>query len=336
MPLRWVSQSSRYRRCDVSAVRQTCHSSMAAGLAVWKLPLPSSSDSPVRRHLALGSERAVRFCPRGGRELMKFTAIHVDWSRGQHAVSEPVSCRGDPPPLKGKQLRHGGSPIRPAWRVLHKPAGWRATGSQTHSRAAAEVQTDNHYHSLPHRHKHTTPEAQCWACAKPTSMRYSIPAAGAGRPPCSETSSRLRHCADSLSLGGGKRHGRRVSRAPTGAAASRPRRQLALACDRRADAIGLACFYGNQTLGSGHGINTGLRVRPHSGGGGSRWPASPSSTITQPHVERDGMSLNFSSGWGCSSFNSPPSISHPRPDLGLCFDVDVRICPVLRLPQFRP
>lgn len=120
----------------------------------------------------------------------------------------------------------------------------------------------------------TTPEAQCWACAKPTSMRYSIPAAGARRPPCSETSSRPRHCADFLSLGGGKRHGRRVSRAPTGGAASRPHRQLALACDRRADAFGLVCFYGNQTLGSGHGINTGLRVRPHSGGGGLRWPAS--------------------------------------------------------------
>lgn len=98
----------------------------------------------------------MRFCPRGGRELMKFTAIHVDRSRGQNAVSEPVSCRGDPPPLKGKQLRHGGSPIRPAWMVLHKPAGWRATGSQTHSRAAAEAQTDNHYHSLPHRHEHDT------------------------------------------------------------------------------------------------------------------------------------------------------------------------------------
>lgn len=274
MPLRWVSQSSRYRRCDGSAVRQSCHSSMAAGLAVGKLPLPSSSDSSARCHLALGSERLVRFCPRGGRELMKFAAIHVDRSHGQHAVSEPVSCRGDPPPLKGKQT----SP----WRLANQTG---VEGVTQASRLEGDGLADTFQsccrgadrQPLPfscHRHKHDTRSPMLGVREADEyeifDTRYRRRTAALLRnlvPPSTL-------CCFSVSGRGEETLAEGLARAPTGAAASRPHGQLALACDRRADAIGLACFYGNQTLGSGHGINTGLRVRPHSGGGGSRWPAA--------------------------------------------------------------
>ncbi|KAK0744116.1 hypothetical protein B0T18DRAFT_196851 [Schizothecium vesticola] len=187
---------------------------MATGLAVGKLLLPSSSDSQPGAIWPWGRGKPLPFYPRGGRELMKFTAIHVDRSRNQHAVSEPVSCRSDPPLLNGNNfaLAARQSNRRGGW--LHKPAsGLEGDGLADTFQSCRG--TDSHYHSLPHRHKHDTRSPMLGvreAEHRSTRMRYSIPAAGAGRPPCSETSSRPRNCAASLSLGGEKRRGPKVSR----------------------------------------------------------------------------------------------------------------------------
>jgi len=138
---------------------------------------------------------------------------------------------------------------------LHKPAsGLEGDGLADTSQSCRGA--DSHYHSLAHRHKHDTRSPMLGvreAEHRSTRMRYSISAAGAGRPLCSETSSRPPTlCCVSVSGRGEGTGTEGLARAPTGATAPRPHRQLALACDRRADAIGLACFYGNQTLGRGH------------------------------------------------------------------------------------